>query len=390
MAALTYIIETNGENGVYIQYHQLDYTPQDVVWDYGNTYSEGSVLPDAGLSVSPEYVRRLEDGVYAYYRRVVVMPSKSASFSLYVLRDEVPVEYIYEDFSSFLMLFRQGNGLLVKSKTNVSGDERNGVISIKCNIGGETLIVPVVQEYTPIRIRLLSYEYNGFEYEGSGLIDDVIYEHTFHWLTSKMSPDKETLEIEIASFGPRNGYIIRDISEYAYVGGVDDTYVVSGTTGKYYQTKQSCDGGNILMVADEVIFNTSSSGIYKKVDYKNDLNVIRDGKILKIVNYGRCFLQEDAYYVITLSNVDDLRETATIIVRYEDDSRGSTYIQLVDPLMYIRNGHVIIQTENESNASGYFGYDVTLNNGRLMFGSSNREILDSSIVNNELVALINL
>lgn len=387
MANLSYIVETNGENGVTVLYHILDYIPQDVVWNSTNTIQEGSDLPDPVLSVSPEYVRRMENGLYVYYRRVIFMPSKSATFSLYVLSDEAHVEYTYESYSSFLTLFRQGDALLVKSKTNVSGDNLNGVISIVSNLSGETFIIPVIQEYTPVRMRLLSYTYEGVDGEENGTINDVSFEYTFNWLTSKTSPDKEILEIEVLSTGSRNGYIIRDVSEYVYAGELDSSYTVSGTTGNYYHTTQTCDGENILMVSEEVIFDTLTEGVYKKVKYNSDLKIVKNKNFLKIINYGRCFLQDDAYYVITLSNVDDLNENVNIIIRYVDKKNDE--IIFVNPDMYLENGNVMLETDNIIGASNYFNYNVTMEDGQLVFKTSDPEILYSYIINNELISIIN-
>ena len=340
MANLSYIVETNGENGVTVLYHILDYIPQDVVWNSTNTIQEGSDLPDPVSSASPEYVRRMENGA-----------------------------------------------LLVKSKTNVSGGNLNGVISIVSNLSGETFIIPVIQEYTPVRMRLLSYTYEGVDGEENGTINDVSFEYTFNWLTSKTSPDKEILEVEVLSTGSRNGYIIRDVSEYVYVGELDSSYTVSGTTGNYYHTTQTCDGENILMVSEEVIFDTLTEGVYKKVKYNSDLKIVKNKNFLKIINYGRCFLQDDAYYVITLSNVDDLNENVNIIIRYVDKKNDE--IIFVNPDMYLENGNVMLETDNIIGASNYFNYNVTMEDGQLVFKTSDPEILYSYIINNELISIIN-
>jgi hypothetical protein len=319
MPGLSYIVETNGENGVQIVYRLLDYVPQNVVWDSDNTFPESSDLPDAELPESPEYVRRMEDDEYAYYRRAISMPPKSATFSLFVLSDGTHVEYAYEVYNSFLTVFHQGDALLVKSTTNVSGDGKNGVISIVPNLDGNTLSIPVFQEYEPVRIMLLSYSYENMDGDGCGNINGMVFEHIFHWLTSKASPEKETLEVEVLSTGPRNGYIIRDVSEYAYLGEMDETYVYSESDGKYYRIVQLCEGGDIVTKYEEVIFDAATQSVYKKVRYNSDLKVVRDGNFVKITNYGRCFLQNDAYYVITLSNADDLSETASITIRYKNE-----------------------------------------------------------------------
>lgn len=318
MSNMSYIVETNGENGVNLYYNLLDYTPQEVVWDSENTIPEGSDLPDAELPVSPEYVRRMENEEYKCYRRTIFMPSKSETFSLYPLVDGTLAGYTYEQYSSFLTVSRQGEALLVKSSTNVFGGNRNGTISILFNIGGENLFVPIVQDYQPVRITLLSYSYENIDMDDSGRIDDIIFEHTFHWLTAKTSPNKEALKIEVLSTGPRNSYIISDVSKYVYVGELNESYVVSGVEN-YYQTEQLCEGDNVYMGLERVIFNPLTEGVYKKIEYNSDLKIDKNGSILSIINYGRCFLQDDAYYVITLSNVDDLDETASIVIKYQDE-----------------------------------------------------------------------
>jgi hypothetical protein len=320
MAKLSYIVETNGENGVEITYRLLDYVPQDIVWDSGNTFEEDEDLPDAEQFESPEFVRRMESDEYSYYQRVISMPPKTASFSLYVLSDGVRIDYDFTIYSSFLIAFRQGASIIVRSKTNVSGSDRNGTISIVSNLSGQTLVIPIFQEYEPIRMYLLNYSYENMDGDGFGEINTTTFEHTFHWLTEKTSPSKETFEVEVLSSGPRNGYIIRDVAEYAYAGELDSTFVYSPTSENYYQTVQTCEGDILLMVDEEAIFDVQNEGVYKKVKYNSDLKIVRDGNLVRITNYGRCFLQNDAYYVITLSNVDDLREFASIVVRYVSDN----------------------------------------------------------------------
>lgn len=387
MASLGYIVETNGENGVLVFYHPLNYVPQDVEWDAHNTVPNGSVLPNPELYDSPEYVRRIENGTYAYYRRSILVPSKPSTFSLYVLRDGTRSEYSYEEYSSFLTLFRQGDALLVKSRANVSGSEREGAISLALNIDGGTLIVPIVQEYEPVRMMLLGYRCECSGGEEIGTINNVRYEHTFHYLTNQMSPNKERLEIDVKSTGPRSNYVIRDISEFVYVGEVGVSGYYSSSSGTYFQTTTTCDGGNVLIASEELIFDNVTEGIYKKVEYCSDLKVVKNGSTIIITNYGRCFLQNDAYYVITLSNVDDLRESCHIIIRYVDASNGD--IIIVNPNMYLSNGSVILETDNELDASEFFSYDVEMENGQLVFTTSNPEVLMGYIINNELVTVIN-
>ena len=319
MSGLSYIVETNGENGVRIEYRILDYIPQNVVWDGTNTFADVSDLPDAEESESPEYARVSVNGGYDYYRRMITLPSKSASFSLYVLSDGVRVPFTCDVFGVFLTVEPDGGSFLVSSKTNVSGFDRQSTISVTDNLYGATLQIPVLQDYTPIRMALVSYTYENMDSNDNGEINTDEFEHTFHWLTEKTSPSKETLEVEVAVSGPRNGFIIRDISEYAYAGELDENYVVSANDSGVHELAQVCDNGSLATVSEPVVFDELAQAVFKKVKYGNDLKIARDGRLVRITNYGRCFLQEDAYYVITLSNVDDLDDICKIKIRYESD-----------------------------------------------------------------------
>lgn len=387
MSGLSYIVETNGENGVRVEYRILDYTPQNVVWDENNTFADASGFPEADAFNSPEYVRAGVNGNYSYYRRMITLPAKSVSFSLYVLSDGVRIPFTCDIFGTFLSALQQGGSFLVTSKTNTSGFDRDSTVSVTDSIYGVTLQIPVRQEYTPIRMALLSYAYENIEGSNEGDINSDEFEHTFHWLTDKTSPNKETLEIEVAVSGPRNGYVVRDISEYAYAGEIDENYVVSLNGGGVYETTQVCYGNGLLTSSEPVVFDQITQSIFKKVKYDNDLKVVRDGRFVRITNYGRCFLQEDAYYVITLSNVDDLDDTAKIVVRYESDdmairSRGDT---LVNPIMWLEEGCVMLHTDNDSNANEHFRYYVSFANGQLVYSTDMPETISSRIENNELI-----
>ncbi len=320
MGRLSYIVETNGENGVRVEYRELDYVPQNVVWDASNTFSDNVSIPDAESSDSPEFIRVSDGGGYSFYRRMVVMPPKSATFSLYLLVDGTVSSFTYDVFGSFLLTDIEGQSISVSSKTNTSGGDREATVSMTDDVYGETLQIPIYQEYEPIHLILVSYEYENMDDEGDGDIMGTSFEHTFHWLTQKTSPDKETLSVEVAASGPRNGFIVRDVSEYAYAGELDSNYIVSQGDGSVYETTQSCDGGVTITVSEPVAFDDVTQAVFKKVKYSNDLKVVRDGRFVRITNYGRCFLQDDAYYVVTLANVDDLHDTCSITIRYENEA----------------------------------------------------------------------
>ena len=319
MPRLSYLIETNENNGVEIEYRQIDYIPEGITWDSTNTLESEDDLSDLDIGVSSEYVRCGNDNDgYVYYRCMITMPAKSSTFLLRVLSDGAVTTFSYEVYGSRLSCLMQGDALVVTSKTNVSGYDMQSAISVVCNANGETLTIPILQEYVPIRIELVSYEYDGQYGSGYGEIHDVSFEYTFNWLTSKTSTNKETLTVDVWASGPRNGFVILDVSEYAYYGELDNTYTVSMNNGSAYQMAISCDNENPSMELTEMVYDTYSEGVYRKVRYNNDLKIMRDGNSLSITNYGRCFLEDDAYYVVTLANADNFRDTVSIIIRYEE------------------------------------------------------------------------
>ena len=324
MQHLSYIIETNGENGCTVAYVEIDYTPSNIVWVANvNSFAMSHDLPDAEDYLSPEYVRQATGApnVYKYYRKTVCVPSKSSTFMVGVLVNGAQANaYVFDNFSDFLSIVKQGAMLNVKSGTNIERVLRNGTITIADTTYGETISIPIVQSYTPIGLQLSSYESDSIDGESEGEIGAVSFEHTFHWLTKKTSGDKEWVEFVVDVSGPRNAFIIYDVSEYVYKGQMDATYGYSGETGKYYETIQVCSNNGLQTIQREVEYDEDSEGVYGKVRYGNDLKIDKVGNRVRITNYGRCFLEDDAYYVVTLANADDLRNTVTIVIRYVDDS----------------------------------------------------------------------
>ncbi|MBP5722456.1 MAG: hypothetical protein J6X18_02590 [Bacteroidales bacterium] len=393
---VSYIIETNGENGVRLDYQQIGYAPSSVQqWESGvNSFGVGEELPPADSQDSPLFVRQGSGGTWTYYRKSIVMPSKTSKFLISVLVDgsEDNGGFVYETFTSFFNTTMDGGFISVTSRTNTGANEREGTISITDNTYGETILIYVVQEHTSIGIGLAYYRSNGLSGENEGeILTHSSFTHTFYWLTDKHSINNESLEIDVAVTGPRNGFIIRDISKYAYDGELDDTCVFSVETGKYYRMMQKCLNGGLETVYEEIIFNPDTEAVYTKVRYENDLKITKVGDKIVVTNYGRCFIQDDAYYVLTLSNVDDLDNKAYIIIRYDSDdlaTHGRGGVELVNPYMWMQDGYVMLSTDNDSQADQHFIYYVSFVNGQLVYSTDSPDTISSRIENNELITLI--
>ena len=319
---LSYIVETNGENGVRIEWRLTLHVPESVVWEHDvNSFTSLSDFPEADLASAPEYARNENGGAYEYYRRTIVLPSKMSSFLLSVLIDgaENNGGYFYEPFAPFLSITKEANLLNIYSTTNVSKLIREGSISITSNQYGEILEVFIVQEFIPIQINLVSYVSNGVDGFDSGGINAQVFEHTFYWLTNINSPKSETIDIQVEAIGPRNGFILRSVEKFVYDGEISDRYTYSSIDNKYYETLQRCVNGGFETVREEVIYDSETENVYKKVTYNDDLKIIVTYSGITITNYGRCFLQPDAYYVVTLSNVDNLNVKSTIKILYKNE-----------------------------------------------------------------------
>lgn len=319
---LSYIIETNGENGVEAVWHLLSYVPNSIVWEENvNSFSSVDLFPNPESVDSPDYVRA-GNGTYEYYRKAIEMPSKAASFILSVLIDgsEENGGFYYDSFSSFLTITKDVSVLNVCSKDNLGATVREGIIKITSNQYNETEEVYIVQNYTPVHLILESFVYEGLDGIIANTINSNLFEHAFYWLTNETSPNSERLTIEVLATGPRNGFIVKDVEKYVYEGELNNLYTYSSTNQKYYKTLQKCSDGGLETVYEEVIYDESTSSVLKKIKYENDLNIVKNGNTITITNYGRCFLQNDAYYVITLANVDKMNITNKITIKYRDES----------------------------------------------------------------------
>ena len=101
---VSYTIETNGQNGVSVEYVPISYIPKGISWVNGtNSFYQNRRLPNPEDYTTPEYVRKRNNGVYVYYRKTVVIPSKPVTFLVSILVDgSESGAYYYEMTSSFL------------------------------------------------------------------------------------------------------------------------------------------------------------------------------------------------------------------------------------------------------------------------------------------------
>lgn len=321
MSRLSYIIETNGDNGVVPDYRIVVEEPEGVSWvDGANSFPSVQDLPDPSLYDSPEYVRVGTDIPYSYFARKIVMPAKAASFMVSVISDGYESgAYQMQSHPSFVEVKEQGDMINCSSQTNKSMSAHEGNLVIVSNMYNESLTIRIVQEYTPLTLTLVSYTSEGVGGHSEGAIGSISYTHTFHWLTSISSIGEESVSVEVLATGPRNGFIVRDVSEYDYVGQLDDTFVYLASVSAYVETVQVCVDGGLETVQRPVLVDEDTGSVYRKAKYAGDLKVTKNGNTVTVKSYGRCFLEDDAYYVITLSNVDDLHDECKINLRYESE-----------------------------------------------------------------------
>ena len=387
---ISYVVETNGENGVNVVYYPLETPPHSIEWIIGvNSFGISQNLPDPEDYNSPEYVRKADFNGYMYFVRTIMLPPKSSSFLLSVLVDGTEQNgfFMYEVFGQRVDVKQYNGALMVSVPTNLSLENKYYTINLKASRYTETAEVHIVQEYTHLHLSLKSFVSSGLYGEDEGDINQLTYDHDFHWLTQKTSIDSENIKFFVKAIGPRNGFYVKRIKEYAYAGLLDWRFIYSPQTHKYYEIVQEFSGGELHRNYVEVIYNQYNGSVYREVNYNDDLKIEKFDDSIIVTNYGRCFMQDDAYYVITLANADDSNVTATITINYVSDGtiRRDKGDILVNPSIQMEDGCVVLYTENSSNANNHFMYYVSFVNGQLVYSTDMPQTISNRIENNELI-----
>lgn len=317
MHTLSYYIETNNDE-IRLEYREIQYTPASVIWQNGVNAFRYLNQVDPEEVGSPEYVR-IGLNEYAYYKKYLIVPVRETTFSIHVLVDgsEDNTSFNYDVFSDFMTCTTCGSEIIVSTKTNNDLLPKNSSFTIKHNTGNaDNLYISVYQDYTHVQLAFESYTAESFGEVATGTIQGLTFEHTFKWLTEKTSPSSEKLTLELLVIGPRNRFFVKSIEKYDSLGELDDTYVYSN--GGYFRVKQKYTDGEMVTYHDPVIVGDNGL-VYDDVRYENDLDIVVSGNNLVVTNYGRCFLSEDAFYVITLANSDDVTNVCTLTIRYENE-----------------------------------------------------------------------
>lgn len=136
----------------------------------------------------------------------------------------------------------------------------------------------------------------------------------------------------------KNVYINLNITQAAciYDISVDKTQIVFDTLlDEDDVDKEVCD---VTVTTTNGIEDFGIGSIIEKVDveldgnddndyvikYDNGLKLTKVNKnLLRITNYGRVFLEDNAYYIITLYHKNNPRSTAKIVVRYTDSGTNN-------------------------------------------------------------------
>lgn len=136
----------------------------------------------------------------------------------------------------------------------------------------------------------------------------------------------------------KNVYINLNITQAAcvYDISVDKTQIVFDTLlDEDDVDKEVCD---VTVTTTNGIEDFGIGSIVEKVDveldgnddndyvikYDNGLKLTKVNKnLLRITNYGRVFLEDNAYYIITLYHKNNPRSTAKIVVRYTDSGTNN-------------------------------------------------------------------
>lgn len=313
-----YIIET--DDNVRLEYVQTSYTPYyQPVWEHGvNEFDDISdVDPN---SVDTPYLVRVPNGVdYDYFLKTLRTPWSTTNFRIVVLIDGVEGNnsFVYDGYNSFVKTHRVSSEIYTTVQKNKYKTERDATITLSYRSDdGINTTIRILQEPCDIKLKILTCEIN----DGASIIEVPVasdsFEYQFDTLTDKSDYNKQSLRFTMDVHGVRNKFFVKCIKEYVEIGEIDQTYKYMN--GKYYQRQQRyVDGDFVSYYAEAVVIDNIG---YQLKTYDNAFQVeTPDNNTVIVSNYGRVYLENNAFYLITLANYDDINTVCEIKITYANN-----------------------------------------------------------------------
>ena len=315
---ISYIIETN--DNVRLQYVEMAYTPYyHPEWVHGiNDFNSiGDVDPNE--IGTPDIVRISDGSIYRYYHKTLIVPCSTVNFRVSVLIDglEGNNSFVYDGYNTFLKTRRVGSEIYTTVQKNKRNEERTAEISISYSSDDTTnTVLRILQEPCNIKLKIISCEANNGNDTIVYPVASDTFEYEFDTLTSKSDVQKQSLKFTMDVHGVTNRFFVKSIREYVEVGEIDETYKYMD--GKYYRRQQRyVDGDFVTYYAEATVIDNIG---YQMKNYDKALYVdTPDNKTVIFTNYGRVFLENNAFYVITLANYDDINTTCQIKITYANN-----------------------------------------------------------------------
>lgn len=313
-----YILET--DDNITLEYTQMEFAPYfQPEWEYGvNEFASISDVNPNDFG-SPDLVRCPSGTNYLYYLKTLYVPWQTTSFRVSVVIDGVEGNnsFAYDSYIPFVKTKRVGTEIYCTVLKNKKKEERTGNLTINYRSDESvSTTINIVQKPCEIELKLLSCMVNDGSNEREILIGSSSFEYQFDTLTDRTDCDKQSLVFELDIRGWRNKYFIKSVKEYFSVGEIDETYKLKN--GKYYHRETKLVNGEVVTYYNEALVIDNIA--YKYKNYDNGLSIkIDEDKKLRIANYGRIYMEENALYLITLANSDDINKTCTIKLTYANN-----------------------------------------------------------------------
>lgn len=316
MHSIGYIIES--DENIRVEYVQEENEPYfQPEWVEGVNAFNDIMDVDPYDAESPEMVRIGQNEPFSYYTKTLICGWTTTKFRICVTVDgmEGNASFRYDGYNTFIRTRRSSSDIYVTLDKNRTEEDRYGVITITHNSEPETVCnIKIKQEKCNLGLSFVSCtieDGTNDAYEIS--IRSGSFEYVFEKLTDVQKTIPQSLLFSIIPTGITNRFYVKNISKYAVIGEIDSTYIFSG--GKYYKDMPKISNGEYVTKRVEVkVFDNIA---YKPAEYDGAFEIsIKDNNTLLVRNYGRVYMEDDAIYVITLANYDNIKYTLEIVLRY--------------------------------------------------------------------------
>lgn len=315
---LRYIIESDDD--IVIRYVQLSYTPEvQPEWVYGVNDFDSIEDVDPENVDSPDIVRIHNDEEYDYYVKTLIVPYETTNFRICVVIDGVEGNgsFICENNSGFVTTKRVGSEIYTTVDINKTRTDRNTTVTINYR-SDESINATVTVQQKPcdITLKMTSCEVDDGEEIYDILLNSDKFEYTFKPLTDKYSKKKQKLTFTMDVHGLTRTFYVKNIIKYSEIGEIDNTYKI--INGEFYKRRQKLVNGEFVSYYDKAVVINNIG--FQLTPYDDAFYVEKNGNKVSFTNYGRVFMEENAFYVITLANNDDIDVTCKITLHYSTTS----------------------------------------------------------------------